>query len=594
MNDRSTSASTRTTSSTTAPKLVLAAITVAVGLRTYLLVAPGWFFSDDLLNFEIAREMGLSGDYLQRSLFGHLEQGHRFGNWLMVASDADWSVAVILIVGGMMLATILLDAALTLFQVQWQMRAVACGLFGFSLSLTAGQVWWSAALNVVPATIASLFAIICFRLACDRRSAGWAVASAASIAIGVTFYEFVALTAALVVIIEYWPFQRSQDRPPRRVSVAFFVTVGTLQALYWGKFFAGSYRAEAGDVPEIRTFLAFMRWALLRGYGASVLGLSGARADSAFQALLIEFLVIATAIGLVVVLARRYRQWHGPVVGFVAVIVMHCTIVGVARSARDGAGAGLDLRYFADVAWLLPFCLALATRFAKVRPGLAPISRTPRARIATAAALSLVVFVSTRTSADYVANHPIRIAGRYFDKILATQPEAPTSLFDGRLPGELMPPQFAPYNELRRSIAAFLPAGLNVGNDSNASAEILADGAIFSVSMRTIATAAPSCFAPSDQLQQLVVELPVQFVEASERILVLIDAQVSSGELWIHQSSADGSELNQGSLHASSSPLSRNVALIGTDIRSVAVIASPGTTGCTSRLEVVAIQQGVP
>ncbi len=60
------------------------AISIAYAALLTVVLSRSWFVSDDLENFGLMRQMGLTQSYLRLNVFGHFAPGHRFLDWFVM------------------------------------------------------------------------------------------------------------------------------------------------------------------------------------------------------------------------------------------------------------------------------------------------------------------------------------------------------------------------------------------------------------------------------------------------------------------------------------------------------------------------------
>ncbi len=472
-------------------RVIQIATLLAIGANAYRIVTPGWFFSDDFLNFAIAREMGMSWSYLTRSLFGHLEPGHRFANWAMVELNLGWTAAKVITVLGLVICALLLDWVLIAYGATAVLRNLALALFGFALPLPGALIWWSATVNCLPAIAAALLTIGLHKRGLDRGTSMPMFVAALVAFAGTLFYEFTPLTVLFIIGVEYL-YRLRQRWATRRWSISvFFCSFTLFQSFYWGYFLLKPYRKESGDPPTIGTLLRYLEWAVLRGFGGSSVGLNPASLRGP-TGRLVEMAIAVLVLGLCFQALRAPKATGAVVLGVVGTVLGHLLVVGVARSRRDGSGAGLDLRYYSDLVWLLPVSFALIGM--QFNFGVR-WRRSRNFRFAASAGVAAICLASLASSVGFVRTHPAGEAGQFYRQLTASIPPLGATAAGGRLPQELMPEQFFPYNDFRRSILPYVPDSLRIGSDSEPTSVILSSGQIVPAEFTPLSSVHPQCYS---------------------------------------------------------------------------------------------------
>jgi hypothetical protein len=185
------------------PDSVLLAGAALILLQTLVrarIVLPSYFWADDYLHVGLAREVGLTRDFLIRDHNGHLEIGANFVYWL-IGRDAGLSflpAALSLLLLQLIASCLLLAVLRQLFgRSPWILVPFAGYLFT-PLALTAAT-WWAAGLEALPLQIAMFMTLLgALRWVRERSWRSGAVALV-GLALGLVFWEKAVLILPTVV-----------------------------------------------------------------------------------------------------------------------------------------------------------------------------------------------------------------------------------------------------------------------------------------------------------------------------------------------------------------------------------------------------------
>jgi hypothetical protein len=562
----------------------------AIGANGYRIVTPGWFFSDDFLNFAIAREMGMSWSYLTRSLFGHLEPGHRFANWAMVELNLGWTAAKVITVLGLLICALLLDWVLRSYRSPAVVRNLSLALFGFALPLSGALIWWSAAVNCLPSIAAALLTIGCHKRALDRGTAKPMFVAAFLAFIGTLFYEFTPLTIFFIIGVEYLFRLRQRWETRRRPIIVFFVSFTFFQLLYWGYFLVKPYRKESGDPPTIGIMLKYLEWAALRGFGGSSVGLNAASLNRP-AALLLEIAIAVLVLAVCFKALSAPKAIRAVALGVVGTVLGHLLVVGVARSRRDGSTAGLDLRYYSDLVWLVPVSFALVgtqlnfgSRWRQSR----------NFRFVTATSVAAICVVSLGSSIQFVSKHPAGDAGRFYEQLTASIPPTGATTAGGRLPRQLMPEQFFPYNDFRLSILPYVPDSVRVGSDSEPTSVILPSGRIVPAAFERLSSVQARCYSAEARPLEIPLGEVAKVASADGDLVVQFRGNVVQGAAVIRQM-RDSGPVDYPTLTGNGAIFNNSVSVLPlVKLSDVSVVLTPNSEICFDQLQVAEVRTVSP
>lgn len=206
------------------------------------------FGNDDLLQFTLAREEGLSWDLLGANVWGHFAPVNRFAHFAYLEwGGADLTVGAVVATG---LVTGLLGTVLwTAYELGLPplRRVLVVALTGFSIAVVDTAVWLDAALHILPALSATYAVLAAHLRALRRRSAGWHAASVLLFAVGLLTQVRAAFALPLILLADLllvtagtpWRDRLRGLRPaavPLTVMAVIAVVSGVLIKIYypWG------------------------------------------------------------------------------------------------------------------------------------------------------------------------------------------------------------------------------------------------------------------------------------------------------------------------------------------------------------------------
>ncbi|WP_409333158.1 hypothetical protein [Trujillonella humicola] len=183
-------------------------LVVAQTVVRAVVVVPSYYSQDDFHHRYLARELGLSAEYLVRDHNGHLEIGLNLVVWL-IGRDAGLSflpaalsLLILQLVASLLLLAVLRQVA---GPSPWLLVPFAGYLFT-PLALPVAT-WWAAGLEALPLQIALLAAVQGLLRALRGGSRWWTVAAVAGHALGLLFYEKALLvlpTLVAVLLLVEW------------------------------------------------------------------------------------------------------------------------------------------------------------------------------------------------------------------------------------------------------------------------------------------------------------------------------------------------------------------------------------------------------
>ena len=429
-----------------------------------------YFYADDWLNLAQAREHKMSWEYLQISYFGHFAPMHRAFDWLWsVKFPLDWNAYLAVMVGLHATAVAATYVLLRVLRCRVLLAAIATAMFASSV-VWVRIVQWPASGEHVAGALAATAVSLAASMAWFRRRSPWLLALAATaMAVGLLFYEKPALTVLYVVLLRYVVLPSSL-RPRALLAQAradwpLLAALFGVAALYAGVLRAGNYGTVA-ERPGVGEMLEFLGRNWLRGTGTLVIGQGqlGALGSVPLPLVVAAQVVLAAA---VIVSIRRHRHAWRAWVFLIVTWLVNMGLIGLSRIVDFGTEVGLDPRYNAEMALLLPIALALAFRAPDTAedvtaPAVPARRRTP---LATALPVAVAAMLLTASCAN-AYNRVERTWGgarsqAWVDRVRATAPplrgpDGRVSVIDAIAPYDVVALGFPPYNRLSRVLPLVL------------------------------------------------------------------------------------------------------------------------------------------
>jgi hypothetical protein len=452
------------------------ALVIAAVQGAYLAAAvfPGSFYGDDLPRMSQAARQGLSWDYLTGEVFGHLAPGYRFAFWLQVqvAPLHHGTAATLTVVGQ---TAVVLGFWLLLRRLVGPRPAalVPLTVYAFSPVLLPAILWWSSAVNLIPAQLALIggtYAHLAYLG--GRERARWGVPVA--MVLGLLFWEKTALLLVelplLTLVLTAGPVR---DRIRRlRGMWRLWVFYSHPVWVFLVFFFAAGYGSPSERVGPV-DLARFVMTTFSDGVASGLLGgpLQWARVGTYFSVGAPSPWFAATAsaavVGfLIVCVARNGRRAALAALLLAVPLLASCASTAFSRYAFFGLSVARDYRYVADL--LVPTLLALT--LAALRPSPDLVGSTPdpepnrqvrvgAARLVTAVAVVVAVFLagSALSAYRYTRVWHENPVGDYLAaarRSLEVQPDAPTpGLYDLEVPDYILGQVYWPDNHASRVLA---------------------------------------------------------------------------------------------------------------------------------------------
>lgn len=437
-----------------------------------VVLSRSWFFQDDIENFGLARDEGLTMSYLREGIFGHFAPGHRFLDWFVFHYwPLDWRIPAVLLVTALLATSFVLYRVVRLLSPDKAWPTLLISLFAFSPAVIGTAYWWAAAAHSVPemlfVSIATLTALRFSRRPTVTDAAVFGVALAA----GLLFYEKTAL-APLGIAALLWAANevrgvQAMARLARQCLPLIGISV-VLITLWAIEVKSGGYD-EGVPSPSVHTWFEWL-WQVIRaGPFAFAAGVNPNVYHGTVRDGLLS-LGLAAFVFVVVFSIVRFRGAWRAWIFFAVAFTPGFTLAAYGRAADFGPGVASDSHYLTEMAPLLVLALAVAlTRPHRVR---ASRHASPHSRAGFVLILLVpVLLISIVSGIRAVDNFGGAAIHRYFDRLansadalhLNDDPSKYTVL-NSDLPQWVVPSAFAPYDEVSE-VLPLLPATRGIGFD---------------------------------------------------------------------------------------------------------------------------------
>jgi hypothetical protein len=480
-------------------------------------VYSGYFYTDDYLLLRDAHQQGLTADYLLAAYNSHVMPGSRALIWLVESSGPlNWGLAATLTLVVQAVASLAaLWMLVSLFGRRWAVLA-PLALYLTSAMTAQATLWWISSLNQISVQAAFFLAVATWVGYLRTRRTGWLLATAASVAFGLLFFQKTLLILPVLVFLAFVYF--ATGGPVQRVR--------HLVRTYWPALLvmggvAGAYGAYS--LLEVRqpftdsklVDLPVLTWNMV---GTAVVGAMGGpwrwqwKPGGAWADTPIWLVVAALAAAVLLAaysIVQRTRSWWAWVL-LVGYLLMEVMLVATSRAPVFGAQIGLAYRLQTDAICVVVLCLGLAAlplvgaiHSSETR---GPLLRTPRLIRPLTRVLSrptptpwlvgAVVLVSlsgllcwTSYARSWHEHNASETYLRTLDRELLNQ--GTTDLVDDAVPEDVLPSAlFAPDNKVSTMVGlldrevAFPPSGSRL-------AVVSSDGGLHEALVRPSTSAPP-------------------------------------------------------------------------------------------------------
>lgn len=378
---------------------------VAQVLAAAALTRSAFFFLDDYVFLNQARQQSFGVRYLRGALYEHFSPISRLLDKLLVVvapgSFVFTHCVELALYAGALLAFIVLIR--TILGNSWGAFAFTV-LFGQSVFLIRLLFWWTATANILPATVFSLLAIACYVGWRQRRSRALALGSVLAYGAALLDYETAMLLPLYIALISLLVLER---QPGPRAWLAslwrerwlwlVYVVMDTAALVNYYAF----YYYRKTKHPPFGALMHFMGIALFQTFMPGVVGVQYAKASFGSH-LFVNLAAIAVVVAAVAVTCYlRPRAWRC-LLAFAIVFLVTMLPVGLNRIVHYGLKDAYVLYYqqAVQLMFLVLAAFAVSARWSGRRTPAAVGRRRPSRRLlgvgaAAAVALYAALYLSS-------------------------------------------------------------------------------------------------------------------------------------------------------------------------------------------------------
>lgn len=472
---------------------LVALIAAICGAGIWAATHDGYFTADDWLNLSQARQHGMSWDYLTLGYFGHFAPAHRVLDWVWaVKLQGDWGAYLAVMFA---LYAIAVAAAYTLLRILGcgvVLAAAATTLFASSVVWVRLIQWPASAEHIAWALAATAVSLAAAMLWFQRRSSWLLALAAGAMAAGLLSYEKPVLVVMYVVLLRY--FVLAESLQPRallaraRGDWQLLAALGGVALVYTVVVVAGDYSNTSDRVP-LGELAEFFGRSWIRGTASLAVGQGSPEYADAIPLAWVIIAQALLAVALVVSVRRRSSAWRAW--AFLVICwAVNLGLVGIGRVGAFGPGVGLDPRYNAEMALLLPVAVALAFR--------GVVHEQPRQRafraaplVAGAVAVGLLAASSASAYRRVERSWSGEKAGAWAQRIRATAdglrgPDGRVSVIDGGAPQDVTGINLPPYNLLSAVLPVVLDSRVDLDGGGERPAVAEQDGTLRPARLRQL------------------------------------------------------------------------------------------------------------
>lgn len=458
-----------------------------------------YFFVDDWLFLAQARTQPFGLTYLREGLFEHFSPITRLADLLVVNVSVTTFTFAHAIELALYLACIAAFAVLMCLILGNRWLAFIFTLcFGQSLFLMRLLTWWTATVNILPASVFALVTIIGYLRWRRDHARRWLAVCLVAFAAALLDYETAMLLPLYLALLGLFVLQ--EDLRPRAVLASLWserwlwLGLVVLEAAALINYYTGYYVSMAR--PTLGQTLHYLAIALPETFVPALAGINNP--DYALgrspAVIVISCLVFA---GLVTYVIYTRQLGLRCFVAFLVAAVATMVPVGINRIMLFGIGIGHELYYEQAVQYMFFVFAALAiasprTRELRLRPKRTALTRSVLVIGACAVIATYVVLYTNSLRATRLVYWPPTVSRAYVttlkqsvSRVRAATGHEPT-LIDQQVPTGIVPASYAPFNNYDELLPLLLP-GVPINRASTVNYVITSTGSLQPVRFTALA-----------------------------------------------------------------------------------------------------------
>jgi hypothetical protein len=433
----------------------LVAISLGYVALLALVLSRSWFVSDDLLNFGLTRDNGLTESFLRSGIFGHFAPVHHVLDWIVVRFfPLEWAAPAVMLSVMLLVTLWVLHAVVRILAPTESWPTLLLAPFAASPLVLSTAIWWAAAAHSIPAMLLGSVATLA-AVRYDARPR-WpdALVYTASLAVSLLCYEKAALVPiGILALLWARPPDGSQLRDLVAVLRRCRLLVGVTAVLVVA--FAVVLRSGHYDSgvpkPSASTWWEWLVRLVSAGPFVGSVGVSPDVYESVARTVLLVVGGGAIVAGVAWSIARfrgAWRAWVYLIVAFVPGVAL--TAYG--RAESFGPGVASDFHYSPELAPVVVIAITLACTRTRRRSPEEHRSRRPDRMVALLLVPVVVLsIVSTfRAAADFSGASTRRFFANLerSSRDYAGGPASRYSVVNTDAPARIVPGVFEPYNQI--------------------------------------------------------------------------------------------------------------------------------------------------
>jgi hypothetical protein len=331
-----------------------------VAANGFVLARRFHFANDDLLQFVVARDEGLTWDYLTLNVWQHVAPYNRLGHWIVYAwSDLDPSLGLAL---GLVNMFLLLAAALWLMSelgLSAPRRVLALVAIGLSAPLAESAIWFDTSFHILAAIAVTLAVCAAHVRAVRTGAARWHVATLVVFVLGQLTQERPIFALPLIVLVDVlllWRDLPWRTRFARLWALRLPLGALTVAALAIAAMLRAFVVVQSLEAPSWAVTLRTMLMAVTQ-YGAPAMVNQPATEPAGMTA---QWVVLGCLVAAGTVLALVRRGNAGPVLFTAAVFLLYYGFLKFSPILDEDSVAANAERLHNAVYATVPATIALA------------------------------------------------------------------------------------------------------------------------------------------------------------------------------------------------------------------------------------------